>query len=192
MFISVIIKSSEKGPGRGNRSASYACASLISAWQTAMSDGGLDVFFSHLASFLVQLDRQNRREVNNYTVDFCEYAARQAGMYAAHVYRIFVAAEERSASTLASTSASQPINDVKELVGALLSQLREIQGEWERELHVRRHSVQIPASHRARLIRHGPGRPYFDITEDQLYTLRSLGFSWTLIAEILGMHMYVV
>ena len=143
LFFSVIIKSSEKGSGRGNHSASYACASLISAWQTAMSDGGLDVFFFHLAFLLVELDRQNGHKVNNYTIDFCEYAARQVGMYATHVYQIFVAAEERVASTLASTSTSQPINDVKELVGTLLSQLREIKGEWEHELHVRRHYVQI-------------------------------------------------
>ena len=80
---------------------------------------------------------------------------------------------------------------IKELVGALLSQLREIQGEWERELHRRRYSVQILVSQRARLIRHGPGRPYFDITEDLLYTLQSLGFSWTSIAEILGIYICI-
>ena len=144
------------------------------------------LFFSHLASFLVELERQNHRGVNNWTVNFCEYAARQAGIYATHVYRIFVAAEEAAGTTPVSTSGSEPLDHVKELVGTLLSQLREIQGEWERELHVRRHSVQISASHRARLIRHGPGRPYFDITEDQLYALQSLGFSWTLVAKILG------
>ena len=141
-----------------------------------MSDSGLDLFFNHLALFLVELERQNHRGVSNCTVNFCDYAARQTRMYATHVYRIFVAAEEAAAS-VSTTSAFQPIDQVKELVGTLLSQLREIQGEWERKLHVRRHSVQISASHRAR---HGPGRPYFDITEDQLYALQSLRFSWTL------------
>ena len=89
-----------------------------------MSGDGLDLFLSHLASFLVEMERENRRGISNCTENFCEYAVRQAGVYATHVYRIFVTAEET-----ASRSVSQSENHVRELVGALLSHIREIKGE---------------------------------------------------------------
>ena len=147
----------------------------------------LDEFFSHLASFLVELERRNsNREGLRCTLSFCEYAARQAGMYATHVYRMFVTGEE------ASNDGARSADQVKALFSSLLSEMTEIQGEWERELHFRQATSSHAASNGTCLVRHGTGRPYFDITEEQLYTLQSLGFSWNLIANILGINLFMI
>ena len=94
-----------------------------------------------------------------------------------------VAAEET-----ADGSGSDALLHIKELIDNLLSQLRTIQGAWERELHMRQHTVNHTGrTNGVRLCVYGPGCPFFGTSEGQLFALQSLGFSWSAIARILGM-----
>ena len=150
----------------------------------ADTGNGIDLFFGHLVMFLTELERRNLDGLQRCTSSFCEYAVRQTGVYATHVYRLLVVAERAFVD-----SDAQAVHDLKSRMEELLLQLRELQGKWENELELRR----LPASDRRvadgrpQRVHHGIGRPFVDISEQQLYALQSFGFSWTDVARILGM-----
>ena len=90
----------------------------------------------------------------------------------------------------AATHASEDVVSVATRYSAMLAELleclRQMYNEWTSYLehfHVNRHvtSYSAPVTQVNRT-----GRPTFLISEAQLQHLRSLGFSWTQIAEILG------
>ena len=72
----------------------------------------------------------------------------------------------------------------------LLDAIRRIASEWQRHFDhlqirsgTRRESAfQVSSIHTS----NGPGRPKFDVTKEQLEYLSSMSFSWTQIAQLLG------
>ena len=65
----------------------------------------------------------------------------------------------------------------------LLQCLQQLHREWQQYID-EGHSLP---SYRAPLLHSaGPGRPKFMITQNQIYYLRSMSFSWVQIASLLG------
>ena len=78
---------------------------------------------------------------------------------------------------------------MKDLLEELLVRfLRGIEGMWQHEVTLRSPGSQqrVEPARRVRTVQHGVGHPFVEISEEQLYYLHSLGFSWTNIAKILG------
>ena len=75
----------------------------------------------------------------------------------------------------------------------LLSSLQDIQAEWERKLESTADKL-LSTSYGVRCVvgQTGPGRPRFDISEEQLSALRELGLSWTDISALLGVSRVTV
>ena len=72
----------------------------------------------------------------------------------------------------------------EELVGTLSGILR----KWQEYESVIEGSIELRPStaHELSTVSAGPGRPWFDISKEQLQYLSSLGFSWTEVASLLG------
>ncbi len=144
-----------------------------------------DLFFTDLVELLRELERRRFDGLDNCTRNFCEYVVTQASHYATYVYRLIGIVE--------AAADSRPVRRLKCQLEQLLLKLRELQGEWEHELARRQLPVtsRDPERHGGVIlgtIPHGAGRPFVDISVEQLYYLHSLGFTWTEVAAVLGMY----
>ena len=72
-----------------------------------------------------------------------------------------------------------------------MSNLREISQEWN--LRRDHHEQQrVLTSHSPALLPTSRGRPKFDVSKDQLEYLKSMNFTWTEIAELLGVSLMTI
>ena len=142
---------------------------------------GLGKVFLELSSFLRNIERQ-------YMIaneQFSEYALERLEIGMAGVSNLIDHLRANAASHTAEEVVSVATH-YSALLAELLECLRQIYNEWTvylEDFHVNRHATSYSAPV-AQVNR--TGRPNFLISEAQLQYLRSLGFSWTQIAEILG------
>ena len=129
-------------------------------------------FFGNLQSFLRDIHLQQASQTSH---DYREYVVARLGAYCSHVYMLDV-------QIVTSDSALQTLHTQ---IGGLLTHLRALLGEWEDSL-VLNHTSASTQSYQPGTVRNLCGRPYIDITEDQLHYLHNLGFSWSEVARMLG------
>ena len=141
---------------------------------------GWETFFDNLKSFIEEADRH----LGNCTERYASYAAERMEMCVEFVTQLKECIQDHIISV------SQPnvviLNYYSSEMESLVSNLRLLCQEWQRYIEVRERltesvSYSAPAEHVSRR-----GRPRFTIKREQLLYLRSLCFTWTDIASLLG------
>ena len=147
-------------------------ASFSSEWET---------FFTEVARVVASAN--NQRGLAN--EEFSEYVVEQLEMIIITVSSL----ESCLGSYMPSSELGREIviSNMCEELRSLLECLRCILSEWEEYLNhplsSRNYSYSAPTRASS-----GPGRPRFDISEQQLMYLYSMGFPWVDIANLLGVH----
>ena len=145
-------------------------SSFSSEWET---------FFTEVARVVASAN--NQRGLAN--EEFSEYVVEQLEMIIISVSTLnSYLGSHLPSSELGSEIA---ISNMREELSSLLECLRCILSEWEEYLNhpfsSGNYSYRAPTRASS-----GPGRPRFDISEQQLMYLHSMGFTWIEIANLLG------
>jgi hypothetical protein len=139
---------------------------------------GFTEFFTEIHQFLLSLERQYgiaNEASTEYAVDRLAVCFRGVS----HLCSIIVEAEEEASD----------LSDYLSNLQLLCSVLSSLWEEYEETLE----SAGGNMSYTALLdLTGGLGRPRFDISSDQVEYLRSLSFSWTDIASLLGVSCMIV
>lgn len=133
---------------------------------------GWSEFFIQLSEFLATLERQYGIANQH----FANYAVERLTLSIQNVSRLCSVVNESGGSGLAHCS-----DDLHQLKAVLYSLLSVRQRYEESTIHMEDVSYSTPLARSS-----GRGRPRFQISAEQLEYLRSLSFSWTDIASLLG------
>lgn len=149
---------------------------------------GWDVFFGELSSFMQSAHRQfgvANQQYTQYVIEKLQECTRSLSILSENIEHSQVQLDDNERSSLDITKSS---------VRDLISCCRSLQVEWEHSLDlllVRPTIFAYQAPITTTSLRRR-GRPRFDIERDQLEYLASMGFSWTKIADILGVSRMTV
>ena len=140
-------------------------------------------YFSEMELFMTELVA--RREGAN--ADYCLYAVERCGLIIRTLSDI-----ESAISSETTDDSNYSLFIILSVVRELIQTVRDICREWDElfdniEGSSNTHAYHAPSSQDGSV-----GRPRFQISREQLVYLRSLNFSWSAIARLLGVSRYTV
>ena len=157
--------------------------SFISHFPREMAVVGWSRYFTEIERFVQEMIE--RREGAN--ADYCHYAIERCGLVIRTLSQI-----EDTINSETAIHPDHPLETILATVTNLKTVMRSMSGEWDALLDTIEGSNSM---HVYRVSTHqsgGRGRPRFTISRDQLIYLRSLNFSWSNIAGLLGVSRYTV
>lgn len=157
--------------------------SFISHFPREMAVVGWSRYFTEIERFVQEMIE--RREGAN--ADYCHYAIERCGLVIRTLSQI-----EDTINSETAIHPDYPLETILATVTNLKTVMRSMSGEWDALLDTIEGSNSM---HVYRVSTHqsgGRGRPRFTISRDQLIYLRSLNFSWSNIAGLLGVSRYTV
>ncbi len=153
--------------------------SPMSAWES---------FFDEVSSFMRSLERQSTL---NATESFSHYVLEKISMYSSSITSLL--GHMRITTENITDGNAQIISDYIIMLEELFQYLQTTAQVWDLhldEIHSTSHIFSYLAPAVSAHLR--PGRPRFDISQDQLEYLSSMSFSWTKIASMLGVSRMTV
>ena len=148
---------------------------------TSLRLWGWDRFFEELLRLL----QTAGRESESANTAFCEYVIERLGIAIVSCSTLLTEINNR-------TVGSEDKEEIYEFYDGelrnVVENLRQINQEWvlRRDQHDQQVSMSPPLIHAPR------GRPKFDISKEQLEYLKSMDFTWTQIAELLGVSLMTI
>ena len=141
---------------------------------------GWEEFFQQIGQFMRECERKFSEQYAEYVVERLQLCVRSCCSLLDH-FNDFTAETEHH-----TTEHREIVLMYKDNVVKLIDCLRELSKEWVR-LKDNVMAIQVSSAYCAPVIGNsGRGRPSFEVSFDQIDYLRSLSFSWTGIASLLG------
>ena len=147
---------------------------------------GWETLFQELQSFLRDADRH----LGNSTVDYAQYAVERMEICVRSIFHLKEHIENEASSI---DEQNRPIvigyvGDMEDL----LQYLRSLSQEWQKYLNFKERHANAVAYRSSLSHTSQRGRPRFVVSQEQLLYLRSLSFTWTEIASLLGVSRMTV
>lgn len=136
---------------------------------------GWERFFEELEAFVKDINRH----AGSANESYCDYACERLEVCTGSMYSLVNLLGQRPA--IVTDRDSDIITRYQIEMSRLLQCLRGLETEWLGYCNEQHTSDLPPVSHSS-----SPGRPKFMITQEQIYYLRSMSFSWMHIAKLFG------
>ena len=154
---------------------------------------GWETYFQELSDFITSLDGDRISFANE---RFTDYVVDRLSTCVSTLSRLIYHLQSSSNSIELDEDDVEVVEYYQLLLHQLLDTIRRIESEWQRHFDhlqavsgTRRESAFQLSSTRTF---NRPGRPKFNVTKEQLEYLSSMSFSWTQIAQLLGVSRMTV